>query len=84
MTSVFSWQKSVSLCPASFGIPRSNLPVPRCLLTSYFCILVPYDEKHIFFCTIKSLTFRQGDAAQVLFFFHMCYILSRSVMFDSL
>ena len=27
MTSVFSWQNSISLCPASFRISRSNLPV---------------------------------------------------------
>ena len=27
MTSAFSWQNSVSLCPASFRIPRPNLPV---------------------------------------------------------
>ena len=27
MTSAFSWQNSVSLCPASFCIPRPNLPV---------------------------------------------------------
>ena len=27
MTSVFSWQKSVSLCPASFCTPMPNLPV---------------------------------------------------------
>ena len=27
MTSAFSWQNSVSLCPASFLIPRPNLPV---------------------------------------------------------
>ena len=27
MTSVFSWQNSISLCPASFHIPRPNLPV---------------------------------------------------------
>ena len=27
MTRVFSQQNSVSLCPASFGIPRPNLPV---------------------------------------------------------
>ena len=25
MTSAFSWQNSISLCPASFHIPRSNL-----------------------------------------------------------
>ena len=27
MTSVFSWQNSISLCPASFCITRPNLPV---------------------------------------------------------
>ena len=27
MSSAFSWQNSVSLCPASFCTPRSNLPV---------------------------------------------------------
>ena len=26
MTSAFSWQNSISLCPASFCIPRPNLP----------------------------------------------------------
>ena len=42
MTSAFSWQNSVSLCPASFCTPRPNLPVnSRCFLSSYFCIPVP-------------------------------------------
>ena len=27
MTSKFSWKNSISLCPASFRIPRPNLPV---------------------------------------------------------
>ena len=27
MTCEFSWQNSISLCPASFCIPRPNLPV---------------------------------------------------------
>ena len=27
MTSVFSWQNSISLCPALFCTPRPNLPV---------------------------------------------------------
>ena len=27
MTSSFSWQNSISLCPASFCTPRPNLPV---------------------------------------------------------
>ena len=28
MTGTFSWQNSISLCPASFRIPRPNLPTP--------------------------------------------------------
>ena len=27
MTSAFSWQNSISLCPTSFSTPRPNLPV---------------------------------------------------------
>ena len=34
MTSAFSWQNSISLCPASFRIPRSNLPVTPGVLNS--------------------------------------------------
>ena len=47
MTGMFSSQNFVSLCPASFCTPRPNLPVT--LLTSYFCIPVLFNEKHIFF-----------------------------------
>ena len=40
MTSAFSWQNSISLCPASFRIPSPNLPVtpgvsPRSLGAQY-------------------------------------------------
>ena len=53
MTSAFSWQNSVSLCPASFCTPRPNLPVKsRYLLTSYFCIPFSYDEKNMFFLVL--------------------------------
>ena len=48
MTNVFSWQNSVSLCPASFCTERPNFPVTPGILTFYFYILVPYDEKDIF------------------------------------
>ena len=57
MTSAFFWQNSFSLCPASFCTPRSNLPVSpdisfffpsRYILTSYFCIPAPYNERDIF------------------------------------
>ena len=53
MTSAFSWQNSISLCPASFHIPRLNLPViprisdfllafqsPVMKRTSFFLVLV--------------------------------------------
>ena len=50
MTSAFSSQNSVSLCPASFCTSRPKLACYyRYLLNSYFCILVPYDEKDISF-----------------------------------
>ena len=55
MTSVFSWQNSVSLCPASILYSKAILTCYfRYLLTSYFCILVPYDEKDIFFFGVNS------------------------------
>ena len=47
MTSAFSWQNSVRLCPASFCTPRPNFPVWY-LLISYFFTLIPFDEKDIF------------------------------------
>ena len=57
MTIVFSWQNLVSLCPASFCTPRSNLPVtwdiswlptfgfqsPMMKMTSFFGVLVLED-----------------------------------------
>ena len=50
MSSAFSWQNSVSLYSASFCTPKPNLRIySRHLLTSYFCISVPYNEKDIFF-----------------------------------
>ena len=55
MTSEFSWQNSISLCPASFCTPKPNLPVipgiswlptfafqsPMMKRTFFFFILVP-------------------------------------------
>ena len=50
MTNVFSWQNSVSFCPASFCTRKPNLPViPGISLTSYFCIPLPCNEKSMFF-----------------------------------
>ena len=54
LTSAFSWQNSVSLCPASF-CPYSKAKLAyysRYLLTPYFCIPVPYDEKDISFLVL--------------------------------
>ena len=50
MTSAFSWQNSVSLCPASFCTPRPNLPVTpgnfaRYFLTSYLFIVRDWNAK---------------------------------------
>ena len=56
MTNAFSWKNSISLYPASFCTPKPNFPVtPGYLLTSYFCIPVPYDEKDIFFFLVSVL-----------------------------
>ena len=54
MTSVFSGQNSVSLCSASFCNPRSNC-YSRYLLTSYFCIPVPYDENECVYVCVCVL-----------------------------
>ena len=44
--SAFSWQKSISLCPASFCTPRSNLPVTPGI--SWFLLLhsMHVDQSH--------------------------------------
>ena len=49
MTTVFSWQNSVTLSFASFLYSQAKFArYSRYLLTSYFCIPVPCDEKDIF------------------------------------
>ena len=49
MTSVFSWQNSVSLCPASFSTPRSNLPWCKVSLDFLLLHSSPLSWKEIFF-----------------------------------
>ena len=50
MTSAFSWQNSVSLHPASIWYSKAKFVCySSYVLTSYYCIPVPYDEKDIFF-----------------------------------
>ena len=57
VTSVFSWQNSVSLWPASFCTPRPTwfACYSRCLLTSYFCIPVPCHGKDIILGALEGL-----------------------------
>ena len=49
MTSVFFWQNSVSLALLHFVLQGQISHDSRYLLTSYFCIPIPYDEKDSFF-----------------------------------
>ena len=49
VTSAFSWQNSVSLCPASFCIPRPNLPVtPGISRHPTFAFQSPMMKRHLF------------------------------------
>ena len=48
MTSFFSWQNSVSLCPASFCTPRPNLLLLQVPPDFLFLHTVSYDLKDIF------------------------------------
>ena len=52
ITSTFSWQNSISLCPVSFCTPSPNLPVTPgvsfLLFTKLLLHSSPYNEKDIF------------------------------------
>ena len=51
MTSAFSWQNSISLCPASFCIPRPNLPVtPGVSWLPTFAFQSPIMKRTSFWC----------------------------------
>ena len=50
MTSAFSWQKLYLPLPCFILYSKAKFACyARYFLTSYFCILVPYNEKDIFF-----------------------------------
>ena len=49
MTSVFSWQNSVSFCPASFCTLEAKL---ACYFRYLFCTPIPYNEKDILFLVL--------------------------------
>ena len=73
MTSAFSWQNSISLCPASFRIPKPKLPVT--LVVSWlptFAFQSPI-TKRTFFCVLvlKGLPALRTIQLQLL----QCYLL---------
>ena len=45
MTSAFSWQNAISLCPASFCIPRPNLPVTPKEPSLYIRLIIFFSAK---------------------------------------
>ena len=53
MTSAFSWQNSISLCPASFCTPRSNLPVtPDVSWLPTFAFQSPIMKRNLFWVLV--------------------------------
>jgi len=57
MTSAFSWQNSVSLCPVSFCTPGANLPVAQVSLDFLFLHSSPlwWTEHHFLVLVLESL-----------------------------
>jgi len=62
ITSAFSWQNSISLCPASFCTPRPNLPVtPGVSLLPTFAFQSPIrDTKGTFHVKMGTINYRNG------------------------
>ena len=57
MTSVFSWQNSISLCPASFCTPRPYLPVtPGVSRLPTFAFQSPIMKGHLFWVLVEPRT----------------------------
>ena len=77
MTTAFSWQNSISLCPASFHIPRPNLPVtpgvswlptfafqsPIMKRTSFLVLVL----KCMLFCITETKLYRQPNYSPFYF-----------------
>ena len=61
MTSVFSWQNCISLCPASFRIPRPNLPVtPGVSWLPTFAFQSPIMKRTSFLVVLKGFVGLHG------------------------
>ena len=52
MTALFSWQKSISLCPASFVLQGQTWLLLQVFLDFLPFLPVPYDERDIFFLVL--------------------------------
>ena len=65
MTSVFSWQNSISLCPASFCTLRSNLPITpgiSWLLTFVFQSPMMKRRSHLYVCVSSRRSCRSSQS----------------------
>ena len=60
MTSAFSWQNSVSFCPASFCTPRTKLSITL-HIPSYFCIPFPMMKRTSFGVCVSSRRSREAS-----------------------
>ena len=66
MTSVFSWQNSISLCPASFCTPRPNLPVtPGISWLPTFAFLSPIMKRTSFLSVSSRSSCRSSRTIQL-------------------
>ena len=79
MTSVFSWQNSISLCPASFCTPRPNLPVTpgaSCLPT--FTFQSPIMKRTSFWVLVLEGPVSQSVSSVIQSCPTFCYPMNRS------
>ena len=87
MTSVFSWQNSISLCPASFCIPSPNWPVtPGVSRLPTFAFQSPIIKRTSFFdyCDIEWFVLETNRDHSVIFEIAYKYcILDSLVDYDS-
>ena len=62
MTNAFSWQNSISLCPASFCTPRPNLPAtPGVSSLPTFAFQSPIMKRTSFFGVSSRRSFRPSE-----------------------
>ena len=75
MTSAFSWQNSISFCPASFRIPRQICLLLQVFLDFLLLHSSPYNEKDIFFgvLVLKDLVGLHRTVQLQLLQYYCCY-----------